>query len=382
MRTVDRYVGVPLCWLTGLWNSIRSSPPTPPNLVLVTKFFGLGSILLATPFLEQLRNRFPFAQITFLSFDSNKELLERLPLNLNVRTISTNTIQGFLVDTLRVIRDLRRQGIDTTFDLEFFSKFSTLISVFSGARTRIGYDLPTKWRRSNITHSIPLERSLHVTRVFLQQLRIFGVEAEPRVLQLAATENERRAMREKLHLRDGNTEVITINMNAGSTSLERRWMPERFIEVVKKLLEQNRSRHFFFIGNADERGYIGNALAAHPEFSDRATNCAGQLTLGELLALFKRSSFVLTNDSGPMHLAAATGAKVVALFGPESPDFYGPIGDVRVIYKGIECSPCLNIYNAKLFVCPYQARCMKEISVDEVVSAIHSLESIPHHANA
>jgi ADP-heptose:LPS heptosyltransferase len=102
-------------------------------------------------------------------------------------------------------------------------------------------------------------------------------------------------------------------------------------------------------------------------------NCAGLLTLDEFIALVERSSLFLTSDSGPMHIAASVGTPVVALFGPESPHFYGPLGHSHVIYKGIACSPCLNIYNAKLFVCPFRARCMSEIPVHEVVAAARRL---------
>jgi heptosyltransferase-2 len=106
-------------------------------------------------------------------------------------------------------------------------------------------------------------------------------------------------------------------------------------------------------------------------------NAAGLLSLGELIALLQRSTLILTNDSGPMHIAAALGRPVVALFGPESPALYGPpAGATRTIYKAVSCSPCLNVYNAKLFVCPYHARCMKEISTTDVLDAIRSLRPV------
>jgi ADP-heptose:LPS heptosyltransferase len=351
--------------------------------ILVTKFFGIGSILLATPFLNTLRAKFPHARLIVLSFDSNRELLERLPIDLEVLTISTRGICGFVSDTAKTILQLWKIHVDVAFDLEFFSKFSTLIAVMSTATLRVGYDLPTKWRRSNLTYCIPLDRSLHVTKVFLSQLSALGIEAEDNahILHLEPTEDEMRAVSEKLRILSNDIHAITLNVNAGSTSLERRWMPERFMAVAERLLTQDSSCHFFFIGDANERDYIQQSLALHPALAHHATNCAGELSLGELIALFKQSRYLLTNDSGPMHLAAASGTKVVALFGPESPDFYGPSGDVRVLYKGIECSPCLNVYNAKLFVCPFHARCMREISVDQVLNAIRSLEGIPHSAS-
>ena len=189
-------------------------------------------------------------------------------------------------------------------------------------------------------------------------------------------------METKLSLAANGFEVITININAGPTSLERRWDSERFMGVVHKLLDEQPNRRFFFIGSKEERSYISSVLNAHASIASRTVNCAGQLSLGELIALLQRSTFLLTNDSGPMHLASAVGTNIIALFGPESPHFYGPVGNAQIVYKGIECSPCLNVYNAKLFKCPYNARCMDEISVQDVLAAIRLLEKTQHTAFA
>jgi ADP-heptose:LPS heptosyltransferase len=136
------------------------------------------------------------------------------------------------------------------------------------------------------------------------------------------------------------------------------------------LLKERPTLRFFFTGAADERAYVEQALARNESVRNRAVNCAGLLTLGEFIALLSRSRLLLTNDSAPMHIASAVGTPVVALFGPESPQFYGPLGRAVVLYKPPSCSPCLNIYNAKLFICPYEARCMKQITIEDVLHAI------------
>ena len=184
-------------------------------------------------------------------------------------------------------------------------------------------------------------------------------------------------MERLLNLYPNGFEIITVNIHAGTTSLERRWPPERFIEVCRSLLAKGAPTRFVFIGTVGERDYVEKALAMEIIVKANAFNAAGLLSIGELVALLDRSSLLLTNDSGPMHIASAVGTRVVALFGPESPAFYGPsLRSCRPIYKAIECSPCLNAYDAKLFVCPYNARCMKEISVQEVLSAIETFRPL------
>ena len=378
MRIADRYAGIPLCWLAGLWlrfSTSRNPSPDNWNTILVMKFFGLGSLLLSTPFLSALKRRLPEVRIVYLTFAANKELLDKLPQPDIKLLIGTSSPGAFVRSTVGAIRTLRGLSVDAVFDLEFFSKFSTLISSISGASVRVGYDLPARWRRMNLSHPVLLDQSTHATRLFAAQLRPFGIpeEQELSITRLRSSSAAAQSMEKKLGLHRNGFTIVTININAGPTSRERRWDRARFVGVALELRSIVPSVRFFFTGTADERGYVNEALGREPGLAPHAVNCAGLLTLDEFIALLERSSLFLTSDSGPMHIAASVGTPLVALFGPESPRFYGPLGDSRVIYKGISCSPCLNIYNAKLFVCPYHARCMSEISTHEVVSAVRQL---------
>ncbi len=378
MRNIDRYAGIPFCLATGLFFHLsrpRVMADREAKNILVAKFFGLGSVLLSTPFLAALRARFPSARIWYLSFESNRELIARIPELAGAMTISTASPGAFVATTLRTLRRLRRLDIDLAFDLEFFSKFSTLLLALSGARSRIGFSLPTRWRRWNLTASVPLDRSLHVSAVFLRQLNAagIGVAARPSLLSLAPTERERTSLARKLRHLPYDGPIICVNVNAGETSLERRWDPDRFARVATEVIRRGLAAHVCFTGNPAERRYVEGIFDRHPALRNDATNCAGLLSLGEFIALLERSRLLITNDSAPMHLAAAAGTRSIALFGPESPRFYGPLGGGTAIYKALPCSPCLNVYAAKVFICPYQAQCMRDISVDEVLAAIEHL---------
>ncbi len=379
MRAIDRFAGVPLCWLTGAWNSLRcrraAAANSPINTVLVVKLFGLGSVLLSTPVLLLLQERLPHARILYLTFASNRAVLEKTGLPIEIITISNTSLWAFFVSTATALRRLMSASIDAVFDLEYFSKFSTLVSVVCGAPLRVGFDLPVRWRRSNLTHLTPMGHIDHVSRLFVRQLEAIGIGTpkEIRVIGLRASPEERTSMERKLDLAGDGSEVICININAGSTSLDRRWRPQRFVEVARRLMLEESSRRIYFIGDSGERPYVEAALQSSVHDNRGLHNCSGELRLGELVALLERSSFLLTNDSGPMHIAAAAGTPVVALFGPESPAIYGPIGRSQTCYKALACSPCLNVYNAKQFICPYNTRCMEEISTREVLESIQHL---------
>lgn len=377
MRAVDRFAGIPLCWMTGLWHRVRGTrAPTPADQaapILVMKFFGMGSVLLSTPLLDALRQNFPAAPLWYLTFAVNGDLLNRLPQPAVRLTIDTGSPFRFLADTVRVLAHIRRSKPRMVFDLEFFSKFSTAIAALAGAPVRIGFALPTRWRSWNITHPVELDHAHHVTGVFLRQLESVGVSpsASPPVTRLRATEEDRLQLREILS--DDASPPIVVNINAGATSLERRWPAQLFVDVVRHLHRERGGRTFFFTGLAAERAYVAQALAPHSDLAGVTVNCAGRLGIGTLIALLERAALCITNDSGPMHIASSVGTPLVALFGPESPALYGPMGRAKTIAKILPCSPCLTVYNAKLFVCPFDARCMKEITVSEVLAAARAL---------
>ncbi len=377
MRFVDRYLGVPLCWILGSFIRMfaRGSPrdtPRPPRRLLVIKFFGMGSIILTTPALTLLRNAFPASTISFLSFDEHRELLERIPSIDEIVTIKRTSVFVFIVQAMRVIGRFFRQPFDVVYDLEFFSKFSTLLSGLSGARVRVAFALPTRWRSFIVTHQSVLDKNQHVTSAFCDVIRCHTQTSggTPNVVPPLITDVDHASLQVKFPLEGKN--LVCINANAGETFLERRWPAERFAELVTRMGEDE-GFHFCFIGTERERTYV-ESIISKTRCHDRCTNMCGLLTLPELGALFQRCALVVSNDSGPLHLAATLRTPTVGLYGPESPSFYGTgYGHGATVYKNIACSPCMNVYFAKDFRCPFHARCMQEISVDEVVDCVYSL---------
>ena len=374
MRFIDRFVGVPLCLLFGYWKKLfqtqrRIVADEKIKNILVIKFFGMGSIVLLTPTLREIKKKYPNATLTFLSFKSNRELLKRFSSIDDIITINTETLDDFIRNTLSLRKTFRKKEFEIVFDFEFFSKFSTLISALTNAPQRIAFALPTRWRRLLVTKQTPLDKSKHVTEVFLSQVET-NVEniilEQPKIFEKdIAMFNYNCKSNWKLDFQ--SQPIITVNVNAGETFLERRWDKERFIQLAKESFSANTK--YFFIGNENEFEYVEKIVRAIDK--ENVINVAGKFTFGELLVLIQKSQLIITNDSGPLHLAVALGKRTLSLFGPESPNFYGPIGkNHRVIYKSISCSPCMNVYDAKTFRCPYDAKCMKEISVDEVKTEI------------
>lgn len=376
MRLIDRYLGVLFCWLLGLpviftLARPRASLPAAPERVLVIKFFGMGSIVLTTPAISLLRSCAPEATIDYLTFASNRPLLERYSIIENVLTIRDHSLAAFIVDTFRAVWLLRRKRYDVVLDFEFFSKYSTLLSSLSGSKTRIGFALPAVWRSLHLTHQVPLSKTRHVSEAFCDQVfLLFGRRPIPAPLPPSIHEEDAASMLAKLPL--NCKPILAVNVNTGETFLERRWSPQRFAQLVTDL-SQHTNHEFYFIGTERERPFV-DAVIRGTRCAQRCYNIAGLLTIPELGAFLCRCDLLISNDSGPVHIAAALGVRVVGLYGPELPAFYGPIGAAAtVVYKGIACSPCMNIYAAKTFRCPFHAECMKAISVDEVRNAVEQV---------
>ena len=126
------------------------------------------------------------------------------------------------------------------------------------------------------------------------------------------------------------------------------------------------------VGAPAERARTAEVVAAAGDVPPtRLLDLGGQLSLGALAALLEGAAAFVTNDSGPMHLAAALGTPTIALFGPETPTGYRPLGPrVRVLYRPPVCSPCINVHENKLADCVHgHALCMTAIGVDEVLES-------------
>ena len=170
---------------------------------------------------------------------------------------------------------------------------------------------------------------------------------------------------------------MVVNPNAGDMALERRWPVERVAELLQHLAAR-RPVNVVVIGSRGERAHVDEVLRASGS-GGRLVNFAGRSTLEELVALLAHAAAVVTNDSGPMHLACASGASVVALFGPETPTLYGPLRSREgqrhaVHYLRLGCSPCMFVHDNKVLSCWFsQARCMAGIAAGDVLASVEAL---------
>ncbi|MBW2448559.1 MAG: glycosyltransferase family 9 protein, partial [Deltaproteobacteria bacterium] len=377
---VDIFLGPLLCTLlVALKPLLRRGQPSdaPVKKILVVKMWGLGSLVLASPLFEQIQARYPGARVDFVTLKENQAILDLYP-QVERRWLPdlASGIGGFLFQTLNVLRGIRRERYDLLLDLEFFTRFTAILSLLAGARRTHGYHAKGSGRGQLHDVQVPFNVYKHVTANFLALLRglpleqvlDFDADAPDVLPAIALPDKAWQRCHETLSADPAwqdERPTVVVNANAGDMALERRWPVEQVVSLIDALAERG-DLNLILSGSASDRDYVAS-LAARLARPDRVVDLSGRVSLHEFIALLQRARVVVTNDSGPLHLAAAAGASTVALFGPETPVLYRPLRSRPeqqhlVHYLGLPCSPCMFVHNNKVIDCWFaKARCMSEI---------------------
>ncbi len=320
----------------------------------------IGDLVMATPILADLRKSFPTASITAMCRRPLCDLLENDDSIDELFCFSKLTNGFSRRDEKRNIIEKIKAG---KYDLGILltNSFSSAWWFWQGnVKRRIGF--AKHFRSPLLTDAVPLskkgfEHEVDTYKRLLAPLQIAHSKTAPRLFVSA---QEVETSKELLYQRGyrKNSPLIGINPGASYGSAKC-WPIERFRSVAEKLLEKTDATIVFF-GDASTASMIKEACQGLPE---RVINIAGVTNLRELASLIKDCALLITNDSGPMHIADALGTPIVALFGSTDDKATGPYGQKEaVIHKRPSCSPCFKR------VCPIDFRCMKAISVEEVVA--------------
>ena len=393
MRRIDRLAGVPLCALATalleIWWWLRPIRPLPVRRILFIELSEMGSTILADPAMRKARARLN-AELYFVIFTQNAESLDLTGTisRANVFRIRNTSLWDLALDTLKFLLWTRRNQIDTVVDLELFSRFTALLTGFSGANRRVGFyrfHNEGLYRGEMLTHRVAYNPHIHIAKNFIalidallsdtptipySKTLISDDELTIALPPPRVTEREALLMRIKLlfpNLDLARFRIVLINPNASELLPLRRWMPERFAELIRRVLAAYDDVIVLITGAPSERP-DAEKMAAECR-SDRCVSFAGQSALSDLPLLYALAVAMVTNDSGPAHFAAAAGLPTIVLFGPETPNLYQPLGNSKAIYAGIACSPCVSAHNHRKSACNDNV-CMRAISVEQVFQAL------------
>lgn len=324
----------------------------------------IGDLVMATPVLADLRKAYPNANITAMCRSPVCDLLREDP-NINELFCFSKTSGFSRRDERRNIIEKLRKG---KYDLGVLltHSFSSAWWFWLGkVQNRIGYEC--NGRGILLTHKVPLPENIHgqhlvVTyKMLLQPLGIPISNTAPKLF-LAPKEVEEASQLLKQHGLSKKSMIVGINPGATYGSAKC-WLPERFREVTGKLLQDP---HLFvvYFGDQATASLVKEICQGLPP---RVINLAGLTSLRELASLISLCDVLLTNDSGPMHIADALGTSIIALFGSTSEVVTGPYIKGKVLHKHVECSPCYQR------TCPIDFKCMKRIEAAEVFQEIMTI---------
>lgn len=356
---IDSIAGRFLLWLFSFFYK-RQSGNTQPTIA-VCKFYGMGSIIQSTLLLAQIKNKFPTAKIIFITSEGNKEIAEKISLIDEILTVDDKGLANLLCSTNKLIKNLRQKRLQAFYDIETHSFFSAIVAMLSRASSVISmYGLNTKAKRNYADSSAYFNGKRKMNDVFAELCNIKSNDAILYDFKTSASLHS-PSLSDKIK----EKKYVLININASSLRIERRWPLQNFRNLIVKLSGAFNNLNFVLTGSESEKEYVQKLVNALPEqVSSLTDNTAGLLNHYELIQLISRSELIITNDTGPMHLALAIQKPVVALFGPNNPDAYQFKTNDVVIYKNVSCSPCVHIHHKS--PCNGNNICMKNISVDEV----------------
>lgn len=325
-----------------------------PRCILVVRLSALGDVLLATPAIRALARRYPSSRINWLVEEAYVPLLAQNPYARAIPYRKKGEHAG-IRGLIALRRALMAEGYDLIVDLQNKPKTRLLRTV---APRCIAWSkrTPSEAILSLVRREKPLTRA-HAVELFLEPLRVLGVEDDGRNLDLRLSkEAEARAASA---LPAGRLAGIA----PGARWATKRWPAQRFAAVVEAVAR--RGFEPILLGGPGDADALAKVRALVP-FA--LPDTAG-LDVGGLAAAIARCAVVVAGDSGPVHVASALGTPVVALFGPTSPERWRPLSPrSEVVRTSLACSPCSNHGDAE---CPAKHHeCMRSIEVEDVVAAI------------
>ncbi len=333
-----------------------------PFQILIRSSNWLGDSVMSVPAVRAIKAARPDARVTIATPEKFAPLWKLVSQVDEIIPLS----RGRLLSSVRLIRR------EPSFDVAMLfpnSLRAALESWLAGIPRRVGY--PGHWRRWLLNQITPTPRKPgppeHHSLRFLRMARECGADAGQPLRQTAGTGLAKMANAHVNSVSNGSVlnHQFKIGLCPGAEyGPAKRWLPERFAEAAERISAQSPVQWILFgsIGDATTGEQVATALG------HRCVNRIGQTTLDQLIIELRECRLLLTNDTGTMHLAALLGIPVVAIFGSTEPRLTGPIGDNHFILRHhVECSPCF------LRECPIDFRCMKEISVQEVVDAVLSM---------
>ncbi|MDD5692595.1 MAG: lipopolysaccharide heptosyltransferase II [Candidatus Omnitrophica bacterium] len=335
--------------------------------ILIVRTDRIGDVLLSTPVIKALRQKFPQAYISMMVSPYARDIVEGNPYLDEVIVYDKDGKHKSFFRSLKFSSRLRKKKFDLAIILHPANR-AHLLTFLAGIPERLGYNRKLGFLLTRRIEHTKQKGQKHEAEYNLELLSELGITGNPLELFMPVRDDSEKWAQELFvneGIRDGD-KVLAINPGASCPS--KVWPAERFAEAAEKLAERYNFKILILGGPKDMR------LADKVEqgIKGKAINLSGKTSVSQMASLLKRSRLFISNDSGPVHIASALGTPVISIFGRAqaglSPRRWGPLGKRdKYLHKEIGCIQCL-AHN-----CVKEFACLKAIGVSDVLAAAESI---------
>jgi len=343
-RFVDRTLGSVLCLALGILPNIKSKKEI--KSIAVIKLWALGESVLTLPMIDEIKKKYPSAAIDVIATKRNADVYTNHPL----------------VNEVHLFPKIKKK-YDVAIDCEPYLNLSAIIGWLISSR-RLGFAHGI--RSMLYTDSVEFNDKQHEVLTYIDLASPLGIKAKPKELRELKCETETmKTVREMFPEKN----MIGFCPGTAESGLSRSWQPEKFARCADILAETYKSVPVF-IGTKSEYEKIDNIIKM---MKSKAVNAAGKTNVKELFCLVKLFKFMVSNDTGPMHIAAAQKIPTVGLFCPNTPVRFAPYGEKNAyVYKPVMAEACINVHKGEIPDCSSHNH-MSKITVDDVVKAVEKI---------
>ncbi len=334
----------------------------PKRRILIVRPDRIGDVLLSTPAVEALRKALPEAYLVVLVAPHAREIVELNPYLNGILVLDKKGRHRGLFGTFRLIGELRRHRFDTALVLHGTRRVHLALAL-ARIPDRVGYDRKWGFFLTRRLKDIKVFGERHETEYSLDLVRELGLLVEAGRVTMPTTEESDRRIERLLKEKGISEKDRLVAIHPGASSLSKRWMSERFAALADRL----QGAHYkVAIVTGPEDIQTGQEVIRGMTHSP--VDLCGKMSIRELASFFKKSSLLISNDSGPVHVAVGVGIPVISIFGRSQPGLsrgrWRPLGERDIaLQKDVGCPVCL------ADDCPIQFECLRALTVEEVLEA-------------
>jgi ADP-heptose:LPS heptosyltransferase len=346
LRRVDRIVGLSII---GSQNFLRkkSTLPSSPKKILIIKLFGFGNFIFLSPTFKAIKKMFPEAELHVLTYNQNREICQMYS-NLvdQVHTLEYATAK--MAYSITSFSSKHHGEYDIVIDFEQFVRLSAIIGRMLGPKYLIGIATENSGKAKAFDAFIEYKEDTHVVEEYYAVAKYIAAHYKKKIEEkpiLIAPSYDGHNISGKVLQGKSRMSLVGVCPGGRADDVERKYPKDRLAEALETLVDKKKNVHLVFFGTRSEKpdiDYIKSKIKDPSRYTD-----ASGTKLQETSELISKMKIFISNDTGPIHLAASLGVFCVGLYGPSKEWVYGPYTKKKIIVRDEKHSPVRSNHNEK-----------------------------------